>query len=71
MKKNFAAFIDEDELDGVVGGLGDGSDLCGYPGLVLVLEPDTSTLAVDVLRHGCGRGDLQGVLISVVVTLPK
>jgi hypothetical protein len=55
MKKNFAAFVDEDELDGVVRGLGDGSDLCGYPSLILVLEPDASTLAVDVLRHGSGR----------------
>jgi len=49
---DLASLVDEDELDGVVTRLCDTDDLCGNPGVVLVLEPDTGALAVYVFSHG-------------------
>ena len=47
-----AAFICEDELDGVVCVPRDRDDLAGYPAEFLVREPDLRALAVYVFRHG-------------------
>ena len=57
-----AALILEDELDGVVGVLGDGGDLAGYPAELLVGKPDLGSLAVYVLRHETGdpEGGVEG-----------
>lgn len=46
-----AALINEDELDSIRRPLYNGRNLCGYPGIVLVLEPYAGALAVYVLRH--------------------
>lgn len=48
---NLAAFVDEDELDGIVRTFGYGGDLRRYPCLVLILEPNPSSFAVYVFRH--------------------
>ena len=52
MAAYLAAFICEDELDGVVCVPGDRDDLAGYPAEFLVREPDLRALAVYVFRHG-------------------
>jgi hypothetical protein len=48
---HLSAFVNEDELDGIVCAPGDRDHLCRNPGLVFVFKPDPGTLAVYVLRH--------------------
>ena len=51
---DLASLITEDEFDGIVVSCYRG-DLSGYPGVVLVLEPNPSSLTIDVFCHGGSR----------------
>lgn len=44
-------FVYETKLNAVVSSFGNRDDLGGYPGLILILEPDPRALAVYVFRH--------------------
>jgi hypothetical protein len=55
-KTNLAAFVDKNQLEGVVGTFCDGDHLCSNPGMIFVLKPDSRALAIDVLCHGITTG---------------
>ena len=55
--KNLSAFVNEDELDGIVSSLGDRENLCRDPGMILILEPDSGSFAVYVFRHACRKNE--------------
>ena len=46
-----SAFIEKDEFDGVICTLGERGNLCRDPGLIPVLKPNPSSLAVNVFGH--------------------
>jgi hypothetical protein len=49
--ENLSAFVYKDQLDGIVATLCYREHLRRYPGVVLILEPNSSSFAVYVLCH--------------------